>query len=900
MSAIRFKDVWEMYDIKFIINNETVWEKYWALKNIEFDLEKGQSLGIIGANGAGKSTILKLIMGMIRPDRGEIFVSGKVSGLLEIGAGFQNELTGRENLKLNASMFGLSQEKIKEKTEAIIDFADIGKFIDAPVKCYSQGMFIRLAFAIAVYMDSDILLIDDTLAVGDEYFQAKCINKIFELKEQGKSIVLVTHDLNLLRRLCPRTLLLQGGRIIKDGPTEEVAPFYMHSLGASNTVATLQDKDTSLIFNNGKIHLSWKGKFITVNSGIYLSFCVGSERYSSLQADWKIEINSETSLVAIGQFRQPSLVLKLAIKLLLNGEIEMEISYGKDNSQPITEAFLNILLTDKYNQWFTTMEAGAFPSLGQEDVKWAPLLEDYLFRTNIGVKTDSIEACDMPSLIFHSKDKNSKVQIFNSDYLLNCRALQYKISSSTSAAQAAFSGKIIINPNNIENYLRNNKEDFELSNGRLKLLFDNGKIIVFWDNVIISKGSHIAFWIYANGKRYISDTANWDIKKINDNRIIVKGRWSGVALNVVMDIAVGQENVVDIEVSIEVDGATVIDQQYLWFMFDSAYCLWRTKDGYGEFPKDFQDLPADVFPRCVSGAEVILQSREKSIPDIVFDFSKGLGTFARIFNSDFYNKSRIVRIDKIEAEQNNRYPDGRYSSFKTSLQFNEQKEQLPHRYAGNVLEGKKLKFLFDSGAGRMFWDGIELTKNLGIYTSFRHNGRWQDSFSSAAWELESASKNEIKLIGKWLKLPIIQYWHILLKNDNCLGFNIDIEIGDNLKLECLQTNIMLSEKYSHWVNKEEKGVFPFFKTNIDDEWEYIWKTEQENCQISVDSVICDTHAVPAVNLQAVKAYSGNLFGILNSDAYHRARVLRCFSDKDAEFEPGRRRCFKGDIIIDGK
>ena len=209
MALINFKDVWEMYRIRFFETRRTSWESFWALKDINFKVEQGETLGIIGENGAGKSTVLKLIAGLLKPDRGEVKIQGKVSGLLELGAGFQPEFTGLENIFLNAGLFGLSKKQIEEKREEIIQFAALGKFIHAPVKCYSQGMFVRLAFAIAVHVDPDIMLIDDTLAVGDEYFQKKCIQKIFMLKEQGKTIVFVTHDMNLLRQLCRRPCFLK-------------------------------------------------------------------------------------------------------------------------------------------------------------------------------------------------------------------------------------------------------------------------------------------------------------------------------------------------------------------------------------------------------------------------------------------------------------------------------------------------------------------------------------------------------------------------------------------------------------------------------------------------------------------------------------------------------------------
>ena len=215
MAIIQFKDVWEMFKIKFVIDGRSSWENFWALKGLNFEIAKGETVGIIGENGAGKSTVLKLIAGMLRPDRGEIEVGGKVSGLLELGAGFQAELTGKENIYLIAGLFGLSKVEVEERFDRIVEFAGIGRFIHAPVKCYSQGMFVRLAFAIAIHVEPEILLIDDILAVGDEYFQRKCIGKIFEVRDQGATIVIVTHDMNMLKRLCSRAIFLKDGRVTR-------------------------------------------------------------------------------------------------------------------------------------------------------------------------------------------------------------------------------------------------------------------------------------------------------------------------------------------------------------------------------------------------------------------------------------------------------------------------------------------------------------------------------------------------------------------------------------------------------------------------------------------------------------------------------------------------------------
>jgi len=190
---------------------------FWALKDISCDIKRGEVIGIIGENGSGKTTLLKLLLGVTKPTKGAIAVEGRVAGLLELGAGFQLDLTGAENIYLNGLILGMARKDIESNFKKIVDFAGIGEFIDAPVRIYSSGMFLRLGFAIAIGLDCDILLIDEVLAVGDEAFQRKCIAKIRELKDQGRTIIFVSHDLNIVRKLCKRVFLMDKGRIAFDG-----------------------------------------------------------------------------------------------------------------------------------------------------------------------------------------------------------------------------------------------------------------------------------------------------------------------------------------------------------------------------------------------------------------------------------------------------------------------------------------------------------------------------------------------------------------------------------------------------------------------------------------------------------------------------------------------------------
>jgi ABC-type polysaccharide/polyol phosphate transport system ATPase subunit len=206
-----------------------------AIKGISFSVEDGEVLGIVGRNGSGKSTTLKIIAGVYKPTAGKLAVSGRVTALIELGAGFHHDLTGRENIVINGLMLGLSRRQIREREQSIIEFAELGDFIDSPVKQYSSGMFMRLGFAIAVEVDPDILLVDEILAVGDEAFQQKCMERINDFRRRGKTIVFVSHSMPAVKQLCTRALLLNEGMLIADGPPDAIYQRYTEIMSHTTT-----------------------------------------------------------------------------------------------------------------------------------------------------------------------------------------------------------------------------------------------------------------------------------------------------------------------------------------------------------------------------------------------------------------------------------------------------------------------------------------------------------------------------------------------------------------------------------------------------------------------------------------------------------------------------------------
>lgn len=232
-------------------------EEFWALKDVSLEIRQGDRVGIVGRNGAGKSTLLKLLSRITEPTAGRIRLKGRVASLLEVGTGFHPELTGRENIYLNGAILGMTKLETKRKFDAIVDFAEVETFLDTPVKRYSSGMYVRLAFAVAAHWEPEILVVDEVLAVGDGAFQKKCLKKMEEVSGGGRTILFVSHNLQAIRALCPRTILLDKGRLVSDGPTEETLGKYMKKLKEAQIDAETEVHNPAVRRGSGAIRFTY-------------------------------------------------------------------------------------------------------------------------------------------------------------------------------------------------------------------------------------------------------------------------------------------------------------------------------------------------------------------------------------------------------------------------------------------------------------------------------------------------------------------------------------------------------------------------------------------------------------------------------------------------------------------
>ncbi len=255
--AVEISDVSKMFKLyhenvrslkeKVLFFRRRGYEEFWALKDINIDVEPGETLGIIGANGSGKSTLLKCITKILYPTTGKVTSKGSIAALLELGAGFQPDLTGRENVYLNASILGFSKKEVDKRFDEIVAFAELERFIDNHVRNYSSGMYIRLGFAVAINVDPDILIIDEVLAVGDEAFQRKCIERIEDIQESGKTIIFVTHNVEITKEICTRVVMLDQGRMVKEGKPREVVNYYHQTMESVDEGAERGDRRLEIL-----------------------------------------------------------------------------------------------------------------------------------------------------------------------------------------------------------------------------------------------------------------------------------------------------------------------------------------------------------------------------------------------------------------------------------------------------------------------------------------------------------------------------------------------------------------------------------------------------------------------------------------------------------------------------
>ena len=339
------------------------YREFWAVRNVYLDVPHGSTVGIIGENGAGKSTLLKLLTGIAAPTTGEIAVQGRVASLLELGAGFHPEFSGRENIRLNCSILGMSEAETEERFPAIVAFSELGEFIDRPVKTYSSGMYVRLGFAVAASVDPDVLFIDEALSVGDEHFKGKCINRLNELRERGVTTVFVSHDMGAIKSMCQQVVLMDHGEVAEQGSPERVADEYLKRAHArGNERLSLQNREPSEYpaWGSGELAVT-RVELLGPDGGA--SHVLWSGEPFAIRLHWQARADSPRPVFGIGLYRSDGTYVNGSNHLWREAPIELAgVVAGESGTVEVSCDALRLLQGQYYLTTFVYDHSKAAPT----------------------------------------------------------------------------------------------------------------------------------------------------------------------------------------------------------------------------------------------------------------------------------------------------------------------------------------------------------------------------------------------------------------------------------------------------------------------------------------------------------------------------------------------------------
>lgn len=822
MSIVQLKNIGEKYRVKFIKEGQITWQEVWAVRDTTLNIDKGEVLGVIGQNGSGKTTLLKLIAGMLIPDSGTITVSGKVSTIMELGAGFNPEFTGRENILVNARIYGLEGAVLKEALTQIVAFADLGEFIDAPIKYYSQGMYMRLAFALAIFVNPDILLIDDILAVGDEEAQQKCLKKIFELRGAGKTIIVVSHDLNMVNKLCDRVILLEKGRVIQDGPSQRVIPYYLETIGDERAIAVVESEGLRVVFNNGRITISYRGIAITKGMAGYVSSYQDnvSTWSPSFNLDWQLKERSPNKITALGanQDGTPAQIWSVGIE---NNRLRWQIQL-KD--QPENKSQMHLFLSPEYKVWSDLNQEEELPIFIHK-TKWQEIGIEHSPFDSLVLKAGQTDI--RPAVLIKVDSGDNQIRLFNSGYEQEARVVQINAGNNRIGMTIAFYSS----PEECNTYIQETRQQLRkqeegkrqqrlasstITSGPLRLFADeeHKALRLFYNDTEITTGNalHGSFRISQEHLWAMFRDAQWKVEKNSESELLVRLQYE--SLLQVWKFTFNQNDTLEFSIELEINNPVCLANHDVRIEVKDRYARWFTTSEKGDFlaSQYINNIaPVRLKESKVTGAG-LESNKENDTPGLLFETAFPMARqILGIYKYRYPHEDSVyLNFSLIIPKKEERIVSGRHLYFKGKIALERKpgfsKERPVTKGVG--IKSGNLEFVFEQGAGKLFFAGKELTTGLGMYTSIRSLGTWYDSYQST-WDLISTISNKIITCGNWPYIPISQYWEVELLDDKSIRWTVDMEVYDEIYFEIEQTNLMLIPEYRQWIIAGlQKGDFP--------------------------------------------------------------------------------------------
>ena len=496
-----------------------------ALEDISFSVEAGEAVGIIGANGSGKSTLLKILAGVTEPTEGRAQVEGRVASLLELGAGFHPMLTGRENVYLNAGILGMRHAEVDQVFDDIAAFSGIGEFMDTPVDTYSSGMFVRLGFAVAVHVNPDIFLVDEVLSVGDEAFQRKCRERIGQLRESGKTIIFVSHDLNIVNTLCERVLLLSQGRLIVRNTPQETVDFYLRQVGGKEGVHIFSRGAMETVMSHGRVHLYCNGKELTAPTGLSFHLESMGQRHSSASAAWEVTEAGASHCVARGRMARLPVVMWWTLELEEDALVwRMEVEC--ERPVPLQTAHANIHFPTGYTRWLYGDLEGIFPELDPSDVTWAEVVAPEMSCREAAVFPEPGSPLRPLQLTAHtSPDLYFRLAMANTDYITGCRSVHAGVPFPESQRPLPAGRRelltvrmaVVEDPESLREEARRARTVYS---GDLAARFYNGALQLTWKDQALTTFLHVYASILAGNLWNDSHNLQWGPAEKDENGVL--------------------------------------------------------------------------------------------------------------------------------------------------------------------------------------------------------------------------------------------------------------------------------------------------------------------------------------------------------------------------------------------
>lgn len=682
--TIRFDNVWVEYTLQtdkptsfhhvlhYLLPHRRHYRtRFSAVQGLSFEISAGEAVGFIGSNGAGKSTLLKLMAGILVPDRGSVTVQGNVAALLELGAGFHFDLTGRENIWLNGPLMGLSARLVDEKMEEIVRFSELEDFIDSPLRTYSSGMVLRLGFSIAAHLPADILLIDEVLAVGDESFQRKCYEKIRSFRDEGKTLVLISHDMNAISQICSRVNLIHKGRIVNSGAPGRVIGFYMRTAGERQGMTVLQSGESSAIFNNGRISLFHKGEEVTTSLGIYSELEVQDLAQFSYHADWKIEKSTESSCEIHGRYHSiPAIWIWRLV--LSEGVLSLEFILRTTETIVLQKAVLNGIFHADYDSWWTDNETDRLSPIPPFEKVWNRLAIRKLRNERIGLASSSPDRkASVVELEMGGPSPESVrekiVEVFNTQYEMFGRVLRVQNFDLADRARPLepgdrvfFRGNVVLRETPAKQWLEPLEKKQFLANGGTTIHFRGNGFHLSYEGADLSKSLGIYTSVRSQGRFDGSYEADWSRLEKTDDSLTAVSKCRYFPITLFWTIR-KKGNGFEFSLKMSVHESVEVDREQTNIMLSERYDRWEHPAEKGKFPEKFnRDFSGDWDCRTECDPPGKIAASGEGLPTVILETDMSSPYRLRVINSDEGFSGRVLQCVRLNR---GRLTPGEYEYF---------------------------------------------------------------------------------------------------------------------------------------------------------------------------------------------------------------------------------------------